>query len=126
MNNGSRGSQYHCQKPPDCASTIFPRFRLPADISTPTNAKPMAISYETICAAERRLPRNAYLELEAQPAMMTPYTPIEVMARIYSRPASIFASIKFRSNGTTAQAARAGAMASTGPRKKRNLFDAVG
>jgi hypothetical protein len=27
-------------------------------------------------------PRKAYFEFEAQPAMMIPYTPMEVMARI--------------------------------------------
>ena len=32
----------------------------------------MAISYATICAAERMAPRSAYLELEAQPARITP------------------------------------------------------
>jgi hypothetical protein len=32
----------------------------------------MAISYETICAAERKPPRKAYFEFDAQPAMMTP------------------------------------------------------
>jgi hypothetical protein len=48
------------------------RFRLCDAISTPTSAKPMAISYDTICAAERIAPRKAYLELDAQPAMTTP------------------------------------------------------
>jgi RecB family exonuclease len=43
-NSVKLGSQYHCQKPPLCASTILPRLRLLAHISTPTSAKPMAIS----------------------------------------------------------------------------------
>ena len=34
--------------------------------------KPIAISYDTICAAERIAPRNAYFEFDAQPAMMMP------------------------------------------------------
>ncbi len=42
----------------------------------------MAISYDTICAAERIAPRKAYFEFEAQPAMITPYTPTEVSANI--------------------------------------------
>jgi hypothetical protein len=42
----------------------------------------MAISYDTICAAERIAPRKAYLELDAQPERMMPYTPIEVIARM--------------------------------------------
>jgi hypothetical protein len=59
----------------------------------------MAISYETICAAERIAPRKAYLELDAQPAMTTPYTPIDVMAMMYSRPASMLASTSLSVNG---------------------------
>ena len=47
-------------------------FSVPAAITTPTSAKPIAISYATICAAERMAPRNAYFELAAQPARMMP------------------------------------------------------
>ena len=45
-NSGSSGSQNHSKKPalPDCAMTMSVRLRLPAAISTPTRAKPMAIS----------------------------------------------------------------------------------
>ena len=40
------GSQNHSKKPalPDCAMTMSVRFRLPAAISTPTSAKPIASS----------------------------------------------------------------------------------
>ena len=48
------------------------KFMLPVTISTTTSAKPIEISYETICAAARIAPRNAYLEFDAQPAMMMP------------------------------------------------------
>ena len=72
-------------------------------MSTPTMANPMAISYATICAAERIAPRNAYLEFAAQPARMMPYTPIEVSARMYSRPASMLANACSGRNGITAQ-----------------------
>ena len=72
-NIGNSGSQYHDRKvKPSCPRTIADKFKLPDAIKTVTSAKPIAISYETICAADRRQPRNAYLELEAQPAMMTP------------------------------------------------------
>ena len=73
----------------------------------------------TICAAERMAPRKAYLELDAQPAMMTPYTPIEVSARMYSRLASMLASTSVSVNGITAQAASAGAMDSIGATMNR-------
>ncbi|MNN54192.1 hypothetical protein D3C81_1689890 [compost metagenome] len=52
--------------------TMADRFRLPDTISTVTSAKPMAISYDTICAAARIPPMNAYFEFEAQPARITP------------------------------------------------------
>jgi hypothetical protein len=35
---------------------------------------PMETSYEIICAAERKDPRNAYFELLAHPAIIIPYT----------------------------------------------------
>src|ERR1043166_3609879 len=86
----------------------------------------MAISYETIWAAERKLPRNAYLELDAQPAMMTPYTPIDVIAITYSKPASMLASTNSGLNGTTAHAASAGAIVIAGASTNRNLLAPVG
>ena len=33
-----------------------------------------------VCEAERNPPKNAYLELDAHPAIITPYTPIEEIA----------------------------------------------
>ena len=48
--------------------------------------------------------------------MMMPYTPSEVIASRYSRPALAFDSTIFASNGTTAHAANAGASAINGPR----------
>src|SRR5512139_1974662 len=108
--------KYQCQKPPAWPCTMSVRLSDCAAISTPTSAKPMAISYDTICAAERMAPRKAYLELDAQPAMITPYTPIEVIAITYSNPALILASTSVSVNGITAHAASAGAMARMGPR----------
>ena len=43
-NRGNSGNQNQCRKLPCCASTISTRLRLPPAISTPTSAKPMAIS----------------------------------------------------------------------------------
>jgi len=53
-------------------------------------------------------PRNAYFELEAQPARMMPYTPSEVIASRYSRPALALESTIRASKGITDQAAKAG------------------
>ena len=58
--------------PRPCTSTISVMLSEAVTISTTTSAKPIAISYETICAEARNAPRKAYFEFDAQPAMMTP------------------------------------------------------
>src|ERR1700688_960091 len=85
---GKSGNQFHerkvmpwlAKKPRSCEPTMSDRLRLPEVISTTTRAKPIATSYETICAAARIEPRNAYFEFEAQPARITPYTPTDEIA----------------------------------------------
>src|SRR5579872_4291387 len=74
---GSSGSQYQPKKPQAlfCASTIADRLSEPTHNSTVMMTKPIETSYDTICAAERSAARNGYLEFDAQPAMITPYTP---------------------------------------------------
>src|SRR5882757_8610596 len=83
-NIGNSGSQNQLSRPylPSCASTMAERLSEPAHSSTVMMTKPMETSYDTICAAERNAARNGYLEFEAQPAMMTPYTPSEEIAKI--------------------------------------------
>src|SRR5205823_7290049 len=66
-------------------------------------------------------PRNAYLEFAAQPATMTPYTPIEVSDSRYSRPASALDTTTVGDRGITAQAASAGTSAMMGASRNRNL-----
>src|SRR4029077_2569555 len=124
--SGNSHSQFHEPTPPACVATILPRFMLPVAISTPTRAKPMAISYATICAAERMAPRKAYLELAAQPAMMTPYTPMEVSDSRYRRPASAFDTTTVGDSGITAQAANAGTSVITGASQNSALLDFAG
>src|ERR1700675_2689976 len=119
MNNGKSGHTYQYAAPPSCPRTISDRLRLFAHISTTTSAKPIAISYDTICAAERSAPRNAYFEFDAQPARMTPYTPVEVSASTYRSPALMFESTSVPVKGITAQAASAGPMESSGAMKNR-------
>ena len=55
-----------------CAITIFVKFRDPAIAMTGRSTRLMDTSYEIICAADRSAPRNAYLELLAQPAIINP------------------------------------------------------
>src|SRR3989338_6973975 len=127
-NIGNSGKKYQPNNPAPlcCPRTMSVRFMLCEAISTHTSAKPMAISYDTICAAERTAPRNAYLELEAQPAMMMPYTPNEVIARMYNSPALRSASAIPSPNGITAHAASDGANAMMGARTNRNLLEPDG
>src|ERR1700758_4229344 len=66
-----------------CAITMSLRFSEPAQSRTVTITKPIDTSYDTICAAERSAPRNAYFEFDAQPAMMMPYTPSDEIANRY-------------------------------------------
>ena len=55
-----------------CDKTIVERFNEPEHKITQIIIKPIETSYETICAVERRQPKNAYLELLDQPAVMIP------------------------------------------------------
>src|SRR3989344_6217742 len=72
------------------------------------------------------LPRKAYFEFEAQPATITPYTPMEVSARMNSRPASMLESHRLSVNGITAHAAIAGANVRIGANTNRNRLALVG
>ena len=55
-----------------CAKTISTKFNEPTQSSTVTIIKPIETSYDTICAADRRAPRNGYFEFDAQPAIIIP------------------------------------------------------
>src|SRR3954471_17183855 len=52
----------------------------PAVRNTATMDRPIATSYEIICALDRRPPSRGYDETEAQPACTAPYTPIDEQA----------------------------------------------
>src|SRR5580698_2320712 len=81
---GNSGSQYQPKNPQAlfCASTIAVRLSEPTQSSTVIITKPIETSYDTICAAERSAARNGYFEFEAQPAMITPYTPSDEIAKM--------------------------------------------
>ena len=65
------------------ASTMLLRLNDPAQTQTFTIINPIEISYEIICAAERKPPKNAYLELLDQPEKIIPYTEKEETANKY-------------------------------------------
>ena len=70
------------QRPDVCSATIAPSETFPESNSTGIVAMPIAISYDTICALERKPPNSAYLLFDDQPARTMPYTPNEEMARM--------------------------------------------
>jgi len=55
-----------------CIKTISPKFNDPANKITGKIHNPIETSYEIICAAERKAPKNAYFELLAHPAIIIP------------------------------------------------------
>ncbi len=66
------------------------------------------------------------MELEAQPAMMTPYTSTEAIAISSSKPALTFASTVSGPNGITAQQASAGMMVMIGASTNSALLERAG
>ena len=68
-------------------------------------------------------PRKAYLEFEAQPARITPYTPTDVSDSTYSRPASTLAMAKPGTIGITAQVAKAGISVIAGASRNSTLLE---
>src|SRR3954447_2625167 len=70
----------HC--PVVCCVTIALRETLPDSSSTGIVDMPSAISYDTICALERKPPSSAYLLFDDQPARTMPYTPNEAIDRM--------------------------------------------
>src|SRR3954468_15676340 len=95
------------------------RSSVPQIISTPTIDSPNGTSYDTICAAERSPPINEYLLLDAQPPRMIPYTPVDVSARMSSRPTftRVTANVGGGPNGIRQNTTNAGMIGSIGPRK---------
>src|SRR3954468_6270633 len=99
------------------------RLTLPASRSTGIVDIPIAISYDTICALERRPPSSAYLLFDDQPASTIPYTPSEAMASVNRKPtgtsASTMSTLPHRDaheapKGITAQVSSAGMKAIIG------------
>ena len=110
---------------PICASTISFSLNEPVSKRIPITESPSAISYEIICAEERRPPKREYLLFELHPPKTTPYTPIDVIAKMNNIPMPISATWNAicRPNasipepkGTTANVTKAGASTIAGAR----------
>ncbi len=70
MAQGSKGKTNQTVR--SWAATISVKFKDPASKMTGRIKRPKDTSYEIICAAERKAPKKAYLELLAQPAIIIP------------------------------------------------------
>src|SRR5919112_3820621 len=81
---GAVGFQPKMSKPagllPACALTICDVDIVPAVMNTATMDRPIATSYEIICALDRRPPSSGYVDPDAHPASTTPYTAIDEQA----------------------------------------------
>jgi hypothetical protein len=79
----------------------------PEHTKTVIIVNPIATSYEIICAADRRAPKKAYLELLDQPAIIMVYTPNEDNAKKYKIPKSILDKTEPSPNGIIIQPIKA-------------------
>src|SRR5689334_10459278 len=112
--------------PPACALTICDVDIVPAVMNTATMDRPIATSYEIICALDRRPPSSGYVDPDAQPASTTPYTAIEEQASSTSTDTGTSVScsavrcpnmVTTPPNGITANAVNAVVAEITGARK---------
>lgn len=88
INKGNNGIHSHtfC-----CINTISLKLSEPTHNMVLINTKPIDTSYDTICAADLKAPKKAYLELLAHPDIKIPYTPKVDTAKIYNIPIPISA-----------------------------------
>src|SRR5689334_4649865 len=101
---------------------------VPDSSSTGIVDRPIASSYEIICAELRRPPSSAYLLFDDQPPSVIAYTPRLDMARNSSRPTemSVTTNTGGGPNGTTENVTIAGTTASMGATWNSTLFAPAG
>src|ERR1041385_7030877 len=102
-----------------CAAMMPESERVRANINPPMSARPIATSYETICALDRRPPSSAYLEFDDQPASINASTPTLETASTSNKPMLTSAmTAQSGPNGMTEKTMKADATAMWGGRKK--------
>src|SRR6185369_2012084 len=111
-----------------CAAMMPESDSVRANISPPISERPIATSYETICALDRRPPSSAYFELDDQPASINASTPTLETARTSNNP-MLTSAITAQSgpNGITEKTMKADATAMYGAKKKiqRSAFSGM-
>ncbi len=123
INIGNNGIQNHKFF---CAITISFKFKDPDSKITDTIVIPMETSYEIICAAERKAPKKAYLELLDHPAIITECTLKDETINIYKRPKFKLDRANPFPNGITVQLAKAKAKVNTGANIKIRMLELLG
>ena len=83
-------------------------------------------TYDTICAADLIAPKKGYLELEAHPPIIIPYTPNDETAKRYKIPTLMSARTKSSPNGITAHDINANVIVTTGANTNTSLFELAG
>jgi hypothetical protein len=102
-----------------CAETMPDRLSVRANISAPTSAMPIATSYDTICALERKPPSKAYFELEDQPASISASTPTDDTESTNSKPMLMSVMTpQSGANGITTKTTKAATTEMKGAKKK--------
>ena len=119
MNSGNSGHTYHTRRRLPAPAHDLDRFRLFAHISTRPAQTPSRFPVRHDLRGGPERAGNAYFEFDAQPARMMPYTPTEVSANTYSKPALMLDNTSVSVNGMTAHAASAGPIDNSGATKKR-------
>src|ERR1051325_3429800 len=111
-----------------CAPTMPESESVRANISAPMSERPIATSYETICALDRSPPSRAYFEFDDQPARINASTPTLETASTSNSP-MLTSAITAQSgpNGTTENTMNAEATAIYGAKKKiqRSAFSGM-
>ena len=102
------------------------KFKDPTHNRTLIIITPIETSYDTICAADLIAPKKGYLELEAHPPIIIPYTPNDETAKRYKIPTLISARTKSSPNGITAHDIHANVIVPTGANTNTSLFELAG
>src|SRR5688572_14744845 len=100
------------------------RSSVPQTTVTHSTERPRGISYETICAAERMVPKTLYLLFELHPAIMMPITSRETMAMRKKTPEEMAAPDHDGLRGSTAKPANTETKMMTGAvlKSQRSAF----
>jgi hypothetical protein len=106
--------------------TISFKFKDPDNNITDIIVIPIETSYEIICAAERSAPKNEYLELLDQPAIITECTLNDEIAKTYNKPIFKFANANPSPKGITSHPAKDNPNVNTGAKTKIIIFELLG